>query len=237
METVITKDRHIAAMLPERIIIPDAKEVLEIERKLKGERLELFQKSFDVLHEKGASDALTLFDDSTDWKLDNLNNLLRGFKRVEKERPQAGTRPAGCLGISVFNNKGQSAELGLASVNVVTTAGVNYVIDALQNIVEPENLKFHGSGTSSTAEAVGDTTLGTEVDSRSTGTTVEGASANIYRSVGTNTYSTTRAIVEHGLFSASTSGTLFDRSVFSVINASTTVSIQFTYEWTLNSGG
>ena len=128
-------------------------------------------------------------------------------------------------------------DLGLGSTKVVTTAGVTYIVDAFQNSVEVENLKFHASGTGTTAEASGDTALVTEVEAaRTSGTTTEGASANIYRTVGTIAYTATRAITEHGVFSASTTGTLLDRSVFSAINVISGDSIQFTYELTFPAG-
>jgi hypothetical protein len=69
-------------------------------------------------------------------------------------------------------------------------------------------------GTGAVAENVTDTALGTQVETRATGTQVEGASANIYRTVATITATASRAITEHGVFSASTGGTLLDRSVF-----------------------
>ncbi len=98
------------------------------------------------------------------------------------------------------------------------------------------NFSWHEMGTGGTAEAIGDTTLVTAVETRTDGTQVEGASANIYRSVGTVTATATRAIVEHGLFDASTAGNLMDRSVFTVINLSTDDAIQFTYELTVPAG-
>jgi hypothetical protein len=144
--------------------------------------------------------------------------------------------PVGRLYITKFGGDGSVEHLGLVSTKVVTTAGVGYLVDALQNITEAENLKFHGSGTGVAAENVSDTTLGTEVATRTSGTTVEGASANIYRTVGTITYSGTFAITEHGVFSASSAGTLLDRSVFSAINVISGDSIQFTYELTFPAG-
>ena len=120
----------------------------------------------------------------------------------------------------------------------MTTAGVGYITDAFQNLATINNLRYHASGTSSTAEAIGDTALGVEVEaSRTTGTLAEGASANIFRTVGSITYTATRAIVEHGIFSASSGGTLLDRSVFTAINVVNTDSIEFTYELTISSGG
>ena len=144
--------------------------------------------------------------------------------------------PVGRLFAVHMRNGQVVADLGLVSTKVVTTAGVGYIVDAFQNSVELENMKYHGSGTGTGSEASADTALGTEVESRATGTTTEGASANIYRTVGTVAYTATRAITEHGVFSASTSGVLLDRSVFSAINVISGDSIQFTYELTLPAG-
>lgn len=144
--------------------------------------------------------------------------------------------PTGRLYATKISPDGTRHELGLISTKVVTTAGVGYLVDCLQGTVEPENLKYHGSGTGAVAEAVGDTALGTEVESRATGTTVEGASANIFRTVGTVSYTATRAITEHGIFSAVSVGTLLDRSVFAAVNVINGDSIEFTYELTLPAG-
>lgn len=136
---------------------------------------------------------------------------------------------------------------GIVSRKVVTTAGVNFIVDAFQNTTEVENFKYHGLGTGSTAEASGDTALVTELtteynpnSTRATGSTTEGASANIYRTVGTNTLdSGTPVLREHGVFSASTAGTLLDRSVFAAITLDGTVgdSLQSTYDLTFSAGG
>jgi len=144
--------------------------------------------------------------------------------------------PTGRLYLTVHRHNGTVEEHGLVSTKVVTDAGVQAFVDALQGTFTISNFKYHGSGTSSTAEDVGNTTLGTEVASRATGSQTEGAAANVYRSVGTIAYSGTFAIVEHGLFSASSAGTLLDRSVFSAINVVNGDSIQFTYDLTLPSG-
>jgi hypothetical protein len=133
---------------------------------------------------------------------------------------------------------GTSKNLGHIANKMVTTAGVNYMVDAFQNITELENFKYHASGTGVVGEAIGDTALGTEVEAtRATGSQVEGASANIYKTVGTIAYTATRAITEHGIFSAATVGTLWDRSVFTAINVVNGDSIEFTYELTCTAGG
>lgn len=166
------------------------------------------------------------------WKIKNLRHLLRGVP----DMIMGMVRPVGRLYIQVIRADGTVTDLGLVSTRVVTTAGVGYLVDALQGSVEPENMKYHAMGTNNTAENSSDTALGTEVETRGTGTQTEGSSANIYKTVGTVTATTNRAIVEHGIFSASSSGTLLDRSVFSTINLVNGDSIQFSYELTLPAG-
>lgn len=149
----------------------------------------------------------------------------------------------------VIYGDGREEWLGLLSSKVITTAGVNFLVDAWQNLTELENLKFHGIGTGTNAEAVGDTALQTELttqynpdNTRATGTLTEGSSANIFRTVGTNTLdSGTPAVTEHGLLSqaATGGGTLWDRSVFSAINltGANGDGLQTTYDMTASSGG
>lgn len=136
--------------------------------------------------------------------------------------------------------------LGIVSRRVVTTAGVGFIVDAWQNILELELMKFHGIGTGGTAEATGDTALVTELttqynpdNTRATGSLTEGAGANVFRSVGTNTVDAAAAITEHGLFSqaAVAGGVLWDRSLFSVVNLANGDSLQSTYDATLTAGG
>lgn len=137
---------------------------------------------------------------------------------------------------------------GIVSRKVVTDTGVGFIVDAFQNSVELENMKFHGLGTGSSAEAANETALVTELTTeytgnvRATGTTAEGATANIYRTVGTNTLdSGTPALREHGVLSqaATGGGVLLDRSLFAAINLDGTAGdgLQSTYELTLASGG
>lgn len=144
--------------------------------------------------------------------------------------------PTGRLWATKISKDGQREDVGLISTKQVTDAGVAFIVDAFQGSADLTTMKFHGSGTSATGEAAGETTLENEVATRATGTTTEGASANIYRSVGTIAYTATLAIVEHGLFSASSGGTMLDRSEFSAINVVNGDSIEFTYELTFPSG-
>ena len=144
---------------------------------------------------------------------------------------------------------GLVTDYGTLSTRLVTTAGVNAIVDAFQNTFEVENFRFHGFGTGTNAEAVGDTALQTEEgtqyatdNTRPTGSQTEGAGANVFRTVATYSPDSggTRAITEHGIFSQAGTGggTLLDRSVFSAVNlVASADSLQATYDFTVNNGG
>ena len=182
------------------------------------------------------------------WKRSNLPRLWRGASKVLAARALGIAHVYGALSLVVIRGNGDIEDYGLVSMRVVTTAGVNYLVDALQNLTEPENLKFHGIGTGTNAEAIGDTALQTELtteynpnSTRATGSLTEGASANIFRTVGTNTLdSGTPAVTEHGIFSqaATGGGTLLDRSTFAAINlvGANGDSLQSTYDLTIAAG-
>lgn len=180
------------------------------------------------------------------WKVQN-------WASMSKLRALAGTKlakPFGKLfGVGTFTAKlyakhwdsqlGRWVDYGLLDTRVVTTAFVNFMVDNMQ--VETTawgDFKYHDSGVGVTAPAITDTDIETtDGEARVAGTQVDGASANIYKSVGTITYTTSKAITEHGLFSALTGTTLLDRSTFTAINVVSTDQIEFTYELTCTAGG
>lgn len=168
--------------------------------------------------------------------LRNLVHRARGWKQEAYRLADVNVRSS--LSAQVVRADGTTEDLGVLSRRVVTTAGVNWLATAFTNTVEPETLNFHDCGTGTTAEAVGQTGLITPFGgARVAGTQSTPGSVNIYRTVATISFTGTFAITEHGIFTASTSGTLFDRSVFSAINVANGDSVQFTYELTLPSGG
>ena len=137
-----------------------------------------------------------------------------------------------------FKADGSVVNLGVLGYRVVTTAFVNFVVDQLQTETSVfGDFKYHDSGVGTTAEAIGDTGIETtDGESRATGTQTESA-ANAYRSVGTISYTTTKAITEHLLANDPTAGTGMDRTVFSAVNVVNGDSIQFTYTLTISAGG
>lgn len=133
---------------------------------------------------------------------------------------------------------GRRVDLGVLGTRVVTTAGVNYLASDMNDGASDINaFDWHDSGTGVVAEAVGDTGLGTPAGPARVSGTASNPTANQYRSVATISYTATLAITEHGLFSASTAGTLWDRTVFAAVNVVNGESIQFTYTLTINAGG
>jgi hypothetical protein len=142
------------------------------------------------------------------------------------------------LSVVLQRRDGSVVNYGVVGYRSITTAFVNYMVDQLQTETSTwGDFKYHDSGVGSTAENVANTAMETtDGESRVTGTQTE-SSANIYVSVGTITYTTTKAITEHGLFNDATAGTLLDRTVFSAINVVNTDTITFTYSLTVSSGG
>lgn len=178
------------------------------------------------------------------WRFKNIPHFLRGFRRVLLARLFNLPHFYGQLNLTVRRGNGDVIAYGLASLRVVTDTGVGFIVDAFQNSVEMENMKFHGFGTGTNAEAAGNTALQTELttqyagDVRPTGSTEE-AATNIYKTVATLSPDSggTLAITEHGVFSASSSGVLLDRSVFSAVNiVAGSDSLQSDYRLTLTSG-
>ena len=143
------------------------------------------------------------------------------------------------LSAVVIRADGTVVNMGVLSRRVITTVWANFVVDNLvAETTEFGDLKFHDSGVGVTAAAITDTDIETtDGEARVTGTQLEGASANIYKTVGTITYTTTKAITEHGIFTQVTGGTLADRHVFTAINVVNTDQIEFTYEMTVATGG
>lgn len=150
------------------------------------------------------------------------------------------------LSVKIVRKDGSVEDLGVVGYRVITDAGVAFLVDDWDNNGQDiSTMNFHGCGTGTTAEAVGDTALQTESttalnpdSTRATGVRSQPA-ANQYRSVGTLTFDAAAAVTEHGLLSQSATGggSLWDRTVFSAINVGSGDSIQFTYTVTFTSGG
>lgn len=133
---------------------------------------------------------------------------------------------------------GKTIDLGILSRRVVTTAGVNFIRDDFNGgTTDITNMNWHAAGTGTNAEAIGDTALQTDSGVARVSGAQSAPAAKQYRTTATLAFTTTLAITEHGIFSASSAGTLLDRSVFSAINVVNGDSIQFQYTLTISDGG
>jgi hypothetical protein len=145
------------------------------------------------------------------------------------------------LFITVTRATGEIIDYGCVSTRKVTATGMGFIVDAFQNSTELENMKYHALGTGSGAESNADTALNAEITAnhytanRPTGSTEEGASAWIYKTIGTHTQATAGdAITEHAVVSTATSTyVMLDRHLFAAINLAVGDSLASTYQLTL----
>lgn len=116
--------------------------------------------------------------------------------------------------------------------NLVVTVGKNFI--ASRMIGTTDNIMSHMAiGTGTTAAAVGQTTLITEVGRVALTSNVRTNNAIAY--VATFPAGTgTGAITEAGIFNASSAGTLLCRTVFSVINKGAADTLGVTWTVTVN---
>ena len=104
----------------------------------------------------------------------------------------------GQLSLKLRRSDGWTIDYGTVGYRVVTTAFVGFVTDQLQTETSTfGDFKYHDAGVGTTAENASDTAMETtDGESRATGTQTESA-ANAYRSVGTISYTSTKAVTEH----------------------------------------
>ena len=130
---------------------------------------------------------------------------------------------------------------------VVTNAGLNYLAQNFLGETDDVSLfKFHDCGTGTTTPAQTDTALQTPAGTaRVSGTNTQSQSSSgtgsttpaIVQSVATIAFTSSLAITEWGLFSASSGITMWDHRTFAAINVVSGDSIQFTYSLSLPGGG
>lgn len=127
-------------------------------------------------------------------------------------------------------------DFGLVGTKLVTQQFVQHIIDTLQSSDSTfSDYKYHVTGTGAGGETnTDDDTTFTSISSTEVGTQIEGATANIYKSVATITPGAA-TYREHGIFNHATpaSGLLLDRTVHGTQVLGATDSIEYTYELTI----
>jgi len=195
-------------------------------------RLSLDEIAYYGLPHKQLSDAIF------SWRVRNLPYIYRGIRQVLAARKLRIAHMYGSLSLALIDPQGQMTDFGLASMRIVTTVGLQFVVNAFQGSQTLSNMRYHGFGTGSAVESIADTALATELSTQYAtsgvrptgsleyGTDDDGAQlTNVFRTVGTLEPDTTVTLTEHGLFSSATagSGILFDRSTYTA----TTVLVGF----------
>lgn len=116
--------------------------------------------------------------------------------------------------------------------NLVVTTGKNFVASRIKDTTDAA-MSHMAIGSGTTAAAAGDTGLGTELDRQAlTSTTVTNNTVTYVATFGAG--DGTGAVTEAGLFNASSSGSLLCRTVFSVVNKSSTDSMTITWVVTIS---
>lgn len=118
--------------------------------------------------------------------------------------------------------------------NLVVTVGKTFIAASMlkTTVNTPIAMTHMAVGTSSTAPAAGDTTLGAEVAGSRTALASATSSANVVTY--TCTFGAgvgTGALVEAGIFNASSAGTMLCRTTFSVVNKGAADAMSIT--WTI----
>jgi hypothetical protein len=117
--------------------------------------------------------------------------------------------------------------------NLIVTVGKSFLASWLTASQASGFMAFVGVGTGTAAATLGDTALQTELATRATGTL--SSSTNVLQNLATfGPGVDTGAITEAGLFSASSSGTMFARQVFGAINKGAGDTLQVTWQITLS---
>lgn len=116
--------------------------------------------------------------------------------------------------------------------NLVVTTGKTFVASRMAG-TSSSVMSHMAIGTSSTAAAVGNTTLGAEVARVALTSTTPNNNDIVYvASFPAGTPASSAAVVEAAIFNASSGGTMLCRTVFSVINKSATDSLSI--NWTIS---
>lgn len=141
--------------------------------------------------------------------------------------------PKGRIKFDLYDSSGNLKETREIN-NVVVTVGKNYLADWLTQATQADYfMRYIALGTGTNAANASDTALQTELSTRVAGTLTP--SSNVWQNVASfGPGVDTGAITESGIFSASTSGTMFARQTFAVINKGAGDSLQVTWQITFS---
>lgn len=119
--------------------------------------------------------------------------------------------------------------------NLIVDSGFDLIADAIFNPTRPGAAQYIAIGTSSTAAAAGQTALVAQLSTRAVATYAHTPGTKVATVEYTFLPGThTGAIVEAGIFNASSGGTMFDRVVFPVVNKGADDTLTTTFTLTMS---
>lgn len=143
---------------------------------------------------------------------------------------QESIKVTGKLNIQLFDQSGALKESRDIN-NLVVTTGKEFI--AARMVGTPTEMSHMAIGADNTAAAAGDTALGSEL--ARVALTSETASGTVVTYVASFPAGTgTGAVVEAGIFNASSSGTMLCRTVFSVVNKGANDAMTITWQITVS---
>jgi len=157
-----------------------------------------------------------------------LNRIMR-ILALKK----SGFKLTGTWKFEVFDENGKRKSRKTVR-NLIVNSGLAWVAQYINAAVPPANMSHIGVGTGTTAAAAANTALQTEVLSRGSVTksvvTTTVTNDTMRFVVTIQNASTSKTITEAGLFNASTSGTMFNRAVFTGVGLAATDNMQITLD-------
>lgn len=151
------------------------------------------------------------------------------------ESIEQNIKATGMVTIQLFNKDGVLVEEKTVK-NLVVTSGLNHIAARMTNTGIPTQMTHMALGSSNNTPALSDTALGTQLGTRATLNVAGGTPSN-----NTITYAATfaagvatGAVVEAGVFNASTLGTMLCRTTFPVINKGASDSLAVTWVVTIS---
>lgn len=188
----------------------------------------------------------------------NYHDCGTGTTSVSTKTITGATNATPIVITSASHGYGTNDLVIVASVGGTTAANNTWQISAVTTntftlLGSVGNSAYTSGGTAQLLNGAGDTALTTAAGTGRVAGTQSNPSANVYKSIATISFTSSLTISEWGLFSASGSGTLWDRRWFNTAGAPATSAsaalvgstigvnngdaIQFTYQLTCTSGG
>lgn len=136
---------------------------------------------------------------------------------------------------AVLRDKDGNLKYEEHGANLVTTAGKQHIADQLSSTPGQAAMSHMALGTGAVAAAIGDTTLGTELDRNALTSRTDSGAVVTYIGDWAAGDATSASIREAGIFNAASSGTLLARYVFAAnIDKQASDTLQVT--WTVTVG-